>query len=516
MSETTTSEVLAKLLSAQGRTVRDGQAAAAAHIDSGDQHVAAMCPTGVGKSALAVAVSVARKGGIIAVNSNSLVSQYVAEAPEWSEALGVDIAAVVGSTHYWCRKASVDLRGLPQTAVDHVKETGSFIGAGVEKSVYKKYSLAALVSEEDELTGQRKSPCTKCEHKSTCPVWEARRAAAAADVVITNATMLGMALKGGAQWSTAMLRNVIVLDEADSCREPIASVLGHQITVNDDTAVDYESAMAVVRAWAGDDEAKKCVAARSFLAAKRIEEEAGRSIGFSQNDKGQIVFTILADLNAVFAERHVVAMSATLSQRNVDGLGLDTQVASFQGLDVSASTVTVQEDAPAWMWGQDGPPAEWVAHVANELTTAFRDGGRTLGLFQANKDLDAVIAALPADVRSAVLIYSGKTDRATAVKTYMANPDKHLLIGLVQGAGRGLNLPGELLRKVILSRVAKPNPPRGTDKAVWLEDTRASVTQSVGRAHRQAGDWGHVTVVGGFQGRNDIVKALTDLGWKIS
>lgn len=509
-----TAAVLNKLLSAQGRTVRDGQAAAAAHIDSGDQHVAAQCPTGVGKSALAVAVSVASKGGIIAVNSNGLVAQYVAEAPEWAEALDVSIAALVGSAHYWCPVASPTLNGFSADAKAYVARTGSFIGSGVDKGIYSAHSLAALSPVKDDEDDEKTvSPCTNCEFKAnkTCPLWNARAIAASADVVITNATVLGLSIAGTTPWARSIRREVIVLDEADSCREPIASVLGASITVKDELAIDGPSALAVVRSWAADDEHKKSSKARKFLATKRFVEEAGRSIIVSV-EEFKIVLTAPVDLTEVFADKNVVALSATLSQRNVDDLGLAATVASFQGLDVSASTVTVQEDAPAWAYGA---PAEWASHVANELTEAFRAGGRTLGLFQSNVDKDAVVALLPADVRSAVLEYSSKTDRTTVVKTYTANPDQHLLIGLVQGAGRGLNLPGELLRRVIVSRVPQ-NAPRGADKGVWIEDSRASVTQSVGRAHRAAGDWGHVTIIGGFGNRKDIATALADLGWKIS
>lgn len=512
----TTSLVLSQLLAAQGRTVRSGQAAAATHIDSGAQHVAAMCPTGVGKSALAIAVSVARKGGTIAVNSNGLVSQYVAEIPEWEKALGVKVAALVGRAHYWCPLASPELVGFTPEQRSFVQATGSFIGSGVEKARYESHSVVALSPvPDDEEADMKVSPCTKCAVKATgnCPLWQARATAAAADVVITNATVLGMSIAGATDWAKAIRRPVIVLDEADSCGAPIAKVLGGQITVKG--AVDGKDALASVRKWAADDQHKRATKARKFLFQKRVAEEEGRSMVVS-SDEGKIVLTIPVDLTKVFADKHVVAMSATLSQRNVQDLGLAAKVANFQGLDVSASTVTVQDDAPAWQYGgKSGPPADWVAHVANELTEAFRAGGRTLGLFQSNLDLDAVMVALPADVRSAVLKYSSKTDRPTVVATYTANPDKHLLVGLVQGAGRGLNLPGELLRRVIVSRVPQAAP-RDADREVWMEDSRASITQSVGRAHRHADDYGHVTIVGGFGRRTDVAKALTDLGWKIA
>lgn len=513
MSNTET--VLAKLLTAQGRTVREGQAAAAKHIDSGAQHVAAMCPTGVGKSALAVAVSVARKGGVIAVNSNGLVAQYVAEIPEWEAALGVSVVSLVGKAHYWCPVASPTLAGFSAESKAHVVKTGSFIGSGVDKAIYTAHSVVALGdvpdADDDEKTV---SPCTKCSLKGNgCPLWAAREAAGQADVVITNSTMLGLSILGATDWAKSMRRPVIVLDEADSCREPLATVLGAQITVADVKTRD--EAMATVIEWSVEEgDSKRSIAARRFLNRKREANEEGREMVAKRED-GKVVLSIPADLSAVFANRNVVAMSATLSQRNANDLGLVAPVANFQGLDVSASTVTVQDDAPKWSYGgQAGPPATWVNHVANELVEAFRNGGRTLGLFQSNADLNAVISVLPADVKAAVLLYSSKTDRTAVVKTYTANPEKFLLVGLVQGAGRGLNLPGELLRKVIVSRVPQA-PPRDVDRAVWLEDSRASITQSVGRAHRNADDWGNIVIVGGFGRRTDVADALTDLGWNI-
>lgn len=505
---------LVTLLTAQGREGRQGQLAAADHIGMWAQHTAIQAPTGVGKSALAVAASVAAGGGVIAVNSNGLVAQYVAEIPEWNAALDIKVAALVGRAHYWCPVASPTLNGFSDEAKAHVKATGSFIGSGVEKSVYTAHSVVALSpipdADEPEI---KTSPCTKCPFKNNgCPLWAARAAAGAADVVITNATVLGLSIAGATDWAKAIRRPVIVLDEADSCREPIATVLGAQITVHD--VRDQQAALKIVREWAAEDDSKRGTKARKFLALKREIEAEGREISAKRED-GKVVLTILADLAQVFASKNVVAMSATLSQRNVSDLGLAATVANFQGLDVSASTVTVLENAPAWAWGKDGPPADWAAFVANELTVAFRDGGRTLGLFQSNADMTAVLAALPADVKSAVLVYSSKTDRTSVVKMYTANPDKYLLVGLVQGAGRGLNLPNELLRKVIVSRVPQAAP-KDANRAVWLEDSRASITQSVGRVHRNADDWGNVRIVNGFGRRTDVADALTELGWKVA
>lgn len=513
---TSVRSTLVTLLTEQGREAREGQLAAADHIDVGAQHTGIQAPTGVGKSALAVAVSVARKGGVIAVNSNGLVAQYVAEIPEWNKALGVTVASLVGRAHYWCPVSSPNLDGFSAAAKAHVIKTGTFIGSGVEKAVYTAHSVVPLspIADADE-PEVKVSPCKECGVRmaNACPLWNARAAAGAADVVVTNATVLALSIAGATDWAKAVRRPVIVLDEADSCREPIASVLGAQITVHN-VATRDEALAEVYGLAASESDTKSARQARKFLFLKKQIEAEGREMSVKREDDA-MVLTIHADLAQVFADKNVVAMSATLSQRNVDDLGLAATVANFQGLDVSASTVTVLDDAPVWMWGKDGPPAAWAAFVANELTVAFRDGGRTLGLFQSNADMSAAIAALPADVRNAVQVYSSKTDRTSVVASYTANPDKVLLLGLVQGAGRGLNLPNELLRKVIVSRVPQ-NAPKDADRAVWLEDSRAAITQSVGRVHRTAEDWGNVRIVNGFGKRADVAKALADLGWNIT
>lgn len=516
----TTTEALHSLLAAQGRSPREGQIDAAKEIDGGAPHVALQAPTGVGKSALAVAASVAAGGGIIAMHSNGLISQYAAEFDSWREATGKTVTSLVGKAHYWCPVADPTLDGLTPAQQVHVRTTGTFLGAGIEQRDYVTRSVVALdpvIDEEDE-DERPQSPCKKCELRETsCPLWAARRAAAESDIVVTNATMLGLALGGGTTWAAEAVKPVIILDEAHADVEPIAAVLGKQFTISDERALGgLDEALDVVREIAGgDDEDRFTKRARKFLAAVRTAREEGVKVVFSAEEH-KVVLTIPADLRKVFAPHRVIALSATLSQRNVEALGLDAQVKSLQGLDVSASTVFVDEQAPAWAWGK-GDPAQhkrWAQYAADKITAAFRNGGATLGLFVSKDDLNATVALLPADVRRAVIHYYSGVDREKAIETYKANPKDHVLVGCVSGAGTGVNLPGDLLRTVILTRVPQ-NAPKNTDRAVWAEDTRAAVVQSVGRAHRFDGDWGHVHVLGGFGARKDVRKSLDELGWVI-
>jgi Rad3-related DNA helicase len=526
---TTVSEALRTTLAAQGRTARQGQLDAAQAIDSGSKHVALGCPTGVGKSAIAIAASAALGGGTIAVHSNGLVTQYAEEAPEWEAATGLTIRTLVGRGHYWCPKASLSLAGLTDAQKTHVTATGTFIGANLDPKVYKLHTVLAVSpagEDESDESDDKKSPCDGCKFKDAgCPLWAARKSAAEADVVITNATMLGVALGGGAEWAKAIVKPVIVLDEAHADADPIAEVLGHQITIKTTRVVKYEEvelasqgrteAVSVIVGWADDSHPYKSKA-RRFLAAMKIANKEGRPTNWSIDDNGSVKLTIPVDLSEVFAQHRVVAMSATLSQANVNQLGLDAMVQTFQGLDVSSSTVFIDNEAPAWGWVKTSPAkhAEWATYMATKLTNAFRNGGATLGLFVSRDDLHAVVAQLPADVKRATISYLGGTDRVAAIARYKSDPKNHMLVGCVAGAGTGVNLPGEMLRTVVISRVPQ-NAPKGSETAKWTEDTRAAVVQSVGRAHRFDGDWGHVHVVGGFGKRDDVVANLSDLGWVI-
>lgn len=514
-------ETLTTLLAAQGREARSGQVAAAREIDGGAKHVALQAPTGVGKSALAVAAAVAAGGGVVAMHSNGLIAQYMEEAPEWEAALGISVRALVGKGHYWCQKASPDLAGLTDSQKTLVRATGSFIGAGIEQRAYKAHTVLSLSVESDEDEDDAfKTPCDNCEFKTAgCPLWAARRAAVEADVVVTNATMLGLALGGTVKWAGDIVKPVAILDEAHADVEPIASVLGRQITIGGDRAAEasqgLEEALSVVFDWADDEDHPNVKKARKFLAAAKVARQEGRKTLFSAEDD-KVVLTIPADLRSVFAEQRVVAMSATLSQRNVDDLGLDAKVVALKGLDVSASTVFLHETAPAWSWvkADRDQHRRWAEHVATVLTDSFRSGGALLALFVSRDDLNSVVGLLPSDVADAALHYYSGVDRVKTIETYKAAPKRHLIVGCVSGAGTGVNLPGDLLRTVVVTRVPQ-NAPKGADRSKWAEDTRAAVVQSVGRAHRFDGDWGHVHIVGGFGSRSDVRRSLDDLGWVV-
>jgi len=521
----TTTETLVRITSAAERNPRPAQSEAAALLDeSTDLHHAMLMPTGSGKSLLAIAASLGHGGGVVAMHSNGLISQYMAEAAEWEEATGTKIVALVGKGHYWCPTASPSLVGLTDKQRAFVTEHGHFLGAGLEQRDYKHHTVLSLdpVKDEDEDDdAAKKSPCDSCSRKTIdCPLWAARNAAATADVVITNATMLGLALGGSVKWAADIVKPLVVLDEAHADIDPIAEVLGRQITIRGDrfeeAAAGLVEALSVVKEWADDEDHPNRKQARRFLAARKIAIEEGRRVVFTA-EADKVLLTIPADLKALFRDMKVLAMSATLSQRNVDALGLSTTLRTFTGLDVSASTVFVDEDAPRWAFGKADPAQHraWAAHLGALLTEKFRAGGATLALFQSKDDLHAVVSHLPADVAAGVLHYYSGVDRVKTIETYKRNPKAHMIVGCVSGAGTGVNLPGDLLRTVVVARVPQ-NPPKGAgDKAAWLEDTRAAVVQSVGRAHRFDGDWGHVHVVGGFGHRSDIRKNLEELGWVI-
>lgn len=523
---TSAAKTLVAILDHQGRQVRAGQAAAAAEIDGPNKHVALMAPTGVGKSALAVAAAVKAGRATIAMHSNGLIAQYAAEIPDWEAATGATITTLVGKAHYWCPQADPSLAGFTEAQREHVVSTGSFVGSGVEQSVYVRSSVVGVSPDSDD-DDDAVDPCSECRFKEAgCPLWAARNAAAAADVVVTNATMAGLAIgaAGSTSWLGRVPTGTVILDEAHADIEPLQVALGHQVTIKPrlrgvteadaaDAAESKQAAMALLAEWAADEDHRMARHAKRFLAAAK-----GALVLFD-TDGRKTVLSIAADLEAAFAGRNVVAMSGTLSEGNVKELGLATKLVKLEGLDVSASRVITHKDAPAWAWAggsaaQRAQHGKWADYTAELVAEQFRSGGATMALFVSRQDMDEVLARLPKDVARAALKYVSGVDRAKAIATYKANPKAHLIVGCNAGAGTGVDLPGELLRRVVLTRIPQ-NAPKGADARKWSEESRSAAVQSVGRAHRFDGDWGHVHVVGGFGHRTDIVENLEELGWQI-
>lgn len=538
---------LTAIATAMSSTPRPAQLAAAAEIAKGALHTALRAPTGSGKSAIAAAAAAASpEGAVISMFSNGLVGQYINDIPVWEKATGKSFAPLVGSAHYWCPVAAPDLSFLAPAVQAHIERTGTFVGSGLMQSEYVGYSVKAVsapVSEnadadEDETTA-KSSPCKACHVRGqgACPLWNARDAAAAAHVVVTNVTVAALAISasGGPQesWLSMIDRPLHIVDEAHAAAEPIQSILGKSVTISKRTAtveqatLAAESAtetMALVRSIAYADRAPNDsqkvidlrVSALDFL--KALGDRAPLFDADARKPKATV--TVPVSLREFFADRQVIAMSGTLSAHYTAQLGLNAPTIELQGLDVSASTVHEMTTFTKWSY-PNAKNAEavaahkrWATDVAAGVSGALNQGGRTLLILQSNSDLDAVLAALPAAERARVLIYKSGVDRARAIETYKANPDRYVLAGFAAGAGTGVNLPHDLIRTVILGRVPQ-SPPMGSDRVKFMEDSKSAVVQSVGRGHRADDDWANVFVLGGFGSRNDIRQALLSDGWKI-
>lgn len=541
---TTTTALVNQILTAQGRQVRPAQRLAAEVIDTPGNHKSFLAPTGSGKSVIAIAAALANEG-MVAMHSNGLVSQYIGEIPAWEAATGKRIAVLVGKKHYLCRKSrnidafdTVFTPGSPERAAFD-KNDGTFIGTGVTPDLYAQFSVlnagAEPISDDMELdlselsagdffekygqtkaSARAKDPCNSCSFRdSGCPLWNARRRAQDADAVVTNASLGAILFFSGNEsgWTANLPKKTLVLDEAHADVEPISRILGRQITIKRSHVKanpDLFDALAEDKQAAFDWATRHLDNGADF--ARYVQGNGGLSCVSVEVTTKKITLSSPADLKVAFQRRNVIAMSGTMSTSTVEALGLNCDLVSLPGLDLSASEV-VSVPFPAWKWQQTNPADHmaWTLRVAEEITQA---GGRTIVLFVSIADMEAVLKVLPADVRNKTIQYHSKVDRVKAVERYKSDPANSILVGCAAGLGTGVDLPNDLCRTVIITRVPQ-FAPKGAVQQTWTDDSRSNVIQSVGRGHRNETDWCKVRVLGGFGRRNDIVDGLKELGWNV-
>lgn len=527
------------------------------HLETAS-HLAVEAPTGVGKSLLAFAAAGCgnNAGTTIATYSNALMIQLRDDLVEFGGVEGVDWACLAGSKHYWC-ELQAPYESLPVSAQRAVDEAdGCFIGSGMRPNDYVKHSLAALADRDGET-----SPCTGCEFRPGCSLWLARNRAAEARIVVTNAALLAIALKlRGAEtvelehvdtneyyaddvdedvappWPVELLRDTIVVDEADSVESlmrgilmPGISITGgrNQMTVEDAALASTTptAALLVLERYAEDPSHKMHDKAAHFLENLVGQDGNRREPEYEVEEllrQGRTVYKVTLSLpnrlDKWWVGLRVLAMSATLTAQQVRWLGLlpEVPVQTVPGLNVSNVEVVCRQQHPAWSY-KEGPARDtWVSATARMVANRVKEGN-TLGLFQSRKDLNDVAEVLQA-MKVPFLIYLSDQDRPTIIAQFKKEGNQRALLACNAGGGRGLDLPGDLLNHVVISRVAQ-NPSLSIRSKLsrlrWRAASSADIIQSVGRSCRFDGDHGTVDILGGFGSRIDIRERLEERGWNI-
>lgn len=530
-------------------TPRPGQVMAAEHF--GAHHLALEAPTGSGKSGVAVALAKAYGSGQIVTHSNALASQYLEDLDSWAPTLGLTFARLAGRRHYWCPKADPDLVNVPVELRKAVLDNdGCFIGVGLREFEYRKSSLDGLRkdADADEAEGEVKSSeCSECDVRAAgvCPLWNAREAAARADIVVTNAALSAVALKvasdpelqmlaaSGATddempWIFRLIKGVLVIDEADSCESLYRSILVPSRKIS--RFVKGDNGRQIYNAAACKRAGESVTAALMEMEKVRHDQpkinewlealgEATPEFAVDQDREGipTIELRIPARMDRWFKPYTVVAMSATLVHAQARWLGIDVEeVFPLPGLDLSNCEIVSHPNAPSWAYAPSKPNEhdKWAKYVAGVIKDRFQ-AGATAGLFQSKADMQAVEGHLNRmQVRCA--IYVAGEDREAVVAAHKANPTGKVLLGCFAGAGRGVNLPGDLLEHVVISRIPQ-NPPRGASTGLavkrWKVASAADVLQAAGRVARYDLDRGTVDVIGGFGSRSDVREGFVQRGW---
>lgn len=544
-------------------TPREGQLKVEGLLDQ--HHLALEAPTGSGKSGIAVALAAHHGGAQIVTHSNALSSQYLDDLATWAPALGLSYARLAGRKHYWCKAVDPAMANIDAKFRKAVQDNdGCFIGVGLREFEYRKSSVDGKSNEakdaDDDADEEAKGgDCDNCALKgdNSCPLWFARNQAASADIVVTNAALSAVALKMGSDpelqelaatpgaeadlpWIFKLARPVLVIDEADSCESLYRSVLVGSITISIRRMRDANGAL--VQPFDGkackraSDGAMSAVAElervadrfpkiKSWLAALEDRETGNYrtpeiDISKDRNDIPKVTLRLPNKMDKWFEKQRTVAMSATFTHMQARWLGVNVDVChSLPGLDLSQCEVLQHTSFPAWKWAEKNPAEHqaWAKSVADVIERRFNQGA-TAGLFQSNADLDAVHGELLRR-RIKCAIYRAGEDRESVIAAHKADPRKTVLLGCFAGAGRGMNLPGDLLEHVVVTRIPQ-NPPKGTDSKLaqmrWRVGSMSDVVQAAGRVARFDGDRGTVDVLGGFGSRYDVRQALADRGWPMA
>lgn len=536
-------------------------------VDSliGPEHLALEAPTGSGKSGIAVALGAHFGGAQIVTHSNALSSQYLDDLAVWAPKLGITYARLAGRKHYWCPAADPGMANIePKFRQAVTDNEGCFIGTGMKEFEYRKSSLDGLRAydpEADEADQEANTTeCQDCEWFPACPLWTAREKACSADIVVTNAALSAVSLKldydirnspekydpqgpdeDDKPWPARIVRPLLVIDEADSCESLYRTVLIPSRTIS--RSVRMEPKGSTVRESVFTAQACQHAADGAMAAVAQLEKVAPRFVKIDewlrlltaedgtyrtpeiQIDKDRdgvpkIELRLPNKLDRFFAGHRVVAMSATFTHMQARWLGVQVEAChQLPGLDLSNCQVVAHSTFPAWKWAEKNPAehAKWAKAVADVIEARFKEGA-TAGLFQSNADLDAVHGELMRR-RIKAAVYRAGEDRESVIAAHKADPRKMVLLGCFAGAGRGMNLPGDLLEHVVISRIPQ-NPPKGAEgklaKMRWTVGSMSDVVQAAGRVSRFDGDRGTVDVLGGFGSRYDVREALSSRGWPMT
>ncbi len=355
-----------------GGEARPGQvqmAQAVARAISAKRPLVVEAGTGTGKSlAYLVPILLSGKKVVVATATKALQDQLAGkDLPFLAEHLGreVNFAVLKGRSNYVCMQRIREIDGETQLALDglaarapaeelqrlrtwaETSPTGDRAELDFEPS---QQAWSAVSVSSKECPG-----VTKCPRGDICFTEQARKAAAAADVIVVNTHLYGLDLESGGVILPE--HDVVVIDEAHQLEDTISATFGIELTGG-----RFTNLARVVGAIIEDPPLIESIESSAFHLTRVLAEHNGRRL------RGGLDADI-AEVLSLARHRLELVMSA-LGQIDDQRLGGDVPARKQRALKMTGTladeidgTMQVPPTSVAWVEGPDHTPVLKVAPI---------------------------------------------------------------------------------------------------------------------------------------------------------
>ena len=520
-----------------GAEDRQGQAEMAERVTdaiAAHRHLVVQAGTGTGKT-LAYLIPTIESGStvVVATATKALQDQLaMKDLPFLAEHLDVDFdfAVLKGRSNYVCLQrlremgspdqAQLELDTMALTTQVEIKRIAEWAGSSptgdqAEMECTPSDNAWRAVSDgSDECPGAE-----RCPLGDPCFAEQARRRAAAADVIVVNTHLYGLDVASGG----AILpeHDVVVFDEAHVLEDVMSDTVGIEIAPG-----RFTTLAGVVRRIIEDPQLIGSIAEIAESLRDAISGSVGQRLTIPLPDSVQDVLTD-ARLRLGSASEVLVGISTdvedakqrklraqTLLGRAIEQLDvaiegrqgyvafvsgspesprlelapLDVGPALAEGVWSRRTAVLTSATIPSSLPARVGMPADSVdvadvgspfdydansmlycaMHMPNPNSEAFRPavhdelealinsaGGRTLALFTSWRSMDEAAEALRARVRFPILTQRD-LPKPALVKAFAESPETCLFA--TAGLFQGVDVPGSTLSLVVIDRIPFPRP----------------------------------------------------------
>jgi ATP-dependent DNA helicase DinG len=541
--------VFDQILAARGLTARPQQRRLIELIEPGQTRFA-QAGTGTGKSyaLLAAAVAAKRATGkpsVVVCPTNALVDQYVhKDGPAVASSTGATFTHIKGRSRYLCG-SSRELSAMGDA------------GADLFDQMTREHGTADL----DRIgldSAQWGCPGSKRCAGDACGAMLARKAAAAFDVVITNAHVLVWDRRVR-DWTGGMVRllpeyGALFVDECHELDATGRSCLSDQITPRSRVfglmpgIKDWVAARVACLVRDGRtemlfepdlhmDEWRDRI--ETLAHGLRLEIERQRTDDFPDFDHIRHLSDEL-DVHERFLDlfksadddgaRFITTIDDTgnLNRICIDAAPLVGRILRAQTAALVSGTVPLS--LPARLGAGDatvndvGHPFDYSrsqlvvsrhdarstsamvrsARVASLVRAIRQTGGGTLVLFTSWADLDSVMPQVARQLGPRIPVYVQSKDDPASLAQDVQEFRQHgnAVLAGVRSLFTGIDIPGEALRQVVLWKLPYPVPTlerqaieRIHGKQVYYDEMLTSLAQGVGRLVRTVADSGRVLIL---------------------